>query len=388
MVQGNLSVHMEDSRFTEIKRIKKKEAPHPLHWFIKEDIFTEELFGFFSAEVNSYKTIASQSYALFEKATSLYLERGNSFGIPSEMYDLIKYTWNNKEKHPFLIGRFDINGGLDNLVAKTIEFNADTCSTFPETVLWQDLQMQQLKGKTHFNELEQGLVNKLTEVRSKIPHETATFLATSLGYIEDQLNCNIILDAAKKAGFTPRYADLPNVIFGDDGVFIQFGEEYEPVDVLFKMFPWDWIYNEEPDLLSDLSHLIRNDKVVVLNPPYTSLWQNKRFLAFITDFFPNEVIAKTYNNNPNTESWVEKPILGRIGENITIKNKQNTYQSKGDYKNQNTIYQEYLPLAKDLENYYYQIGIFFSDKPLAINLRCQEQPIITEDAEFMSHYII
>ncbi|WGH75519.1 glutathionylspermidine synthase family protein [Tenacibaculum tangerinum] len=379
---------MEDSRFTEIKRIKKKDAPHSLHWFMKEEVFSEELFGFFSAEVNSYKSIALQAYTLFEKATSLYLEKGNLFGIPTEMFDLITYTWNHKEQHPFLIGRFDINGGLDNLIAKVIEFNADTCSTFPETALWQDLQLQQLKGKTHFNELKQGLVEKLSVLKSKIPHEKPIFLATSLGYIEDQLNCNIILDAALEAGFTPRYADLPDVIFGDDGIFLQFGDEYEPVDVFFKMFPWDWIYNEEPDLLNDLSYLIKNNKVMVVNPPYTSLWQNKQFLTFITDYFPNEVIAKTYNNHPNTESWVEKPILGRIGENITIKNKQNTYQSKGDYENQSTIYQEYLPLAKDVENYYYQIGIFFSDRPLAINLRCQEQPIITEDAEFMSHYIL
>ena len=103
MAQENLSALMEDNRFTEIKRIKKKDAPHPLHWFIKEDVFTEELFGFFSAEVNSYKSIASQSYTLFEKATSLYLERGNSFGIPSEMYDLINHTWNNKRITSFKI---------------------------------------------------------------------------------------------------------------------------------------------------------------------------------------------------------------------------------------------------------------------------------------------
>ena len=381
---------MEDSRFTEIKRIKKKDAPHPLHWFIKEDIFSEELFGFFSAEINSYKSIATQAYSLFEKATSLFLKqgKGKSLDIPQDMYDLIAFTWNAREKHPFLIGRFDINGGLDNLITKVIEFNADTCSTFPETALWQNLQMQQLKGKTQFNDLENGLVEKLKEIKSKIPYNNPVFLASSLGYEEDRLNCNIVLDAAQKAGFTPRYADLPNVIFSEEGIFIEFGNEYEPVDVFFKMFPWDWICYEEPELLKDLKHLILNEKVVALNPPYTMLWQNKRFLAYITQYFPNEVIAKTFEENPTTESWVEKPIFGRIGENITIKHKTNSFQSKGDYGKQPTVYQEYLPLPKDLENYYYQIGVFFSDKPLAINLRCQEQPIITEDAEFMSHYIL
>jgi glutathionylspermidine synthase len=132
----NLSVLLEDSRFEEAKLPKKKKLPHQLHWFVDQDYFSNELLGVQAQEVQQYQEVAEKAYQLFVSATKLVIEENRliSFGIPAQYKTLFEYTWNKREDHPYLYGRFDINGVLNGVQGKVIEFNADTCSTLPETL--------------------------------------------------------------------------------------------------------------------------------------------------------------------------------------------------------------------------------------------------------------
>lgn len=390
MVPENLSVRMEDSRFQEIKKFKKKDVPHHLHWFLAEDYFSEELFGFYNAEIEQFKTIAKETYSIFERATDKII-RDKQLGhldIPSFFHKTIEDTWMDRTNHPLLYGRFDINGGLDSKQAKVIEFNADTCSTLPETVHWQPLQVRELKGmKDQFNNLSKDIGEVLSRIKSSVKYDEPFMLASSFGHKEDVLNCNVILDTAAKQGYKCYYTDLQNVTFSDEGIFYEIGGEFQPVDVWFKMIPWDWMFNEEPELAKTLVEIIDKKLAIVLNPTYTTIWQNKKFLAYITRNFPNNYTAETYLEQSAVFEYVEKPMYGRLGENVKM-NVDGVLKSKGDYDFQQKIYQKYYPLASDKENYYYQTGLFFTYKPSALNLRTQNSKIITDDCEFMSHFII
>lgn len=385
--------HLEDSRFKEIKRLKKKHIPHRLHWYLDEEYFSEELLGIYRSEIEQFRRISDEAFYLFQRATDKILaeDKLGELGIPSSFKAVIEHTWKNKTKHPFLYGRFDINGGLKSDYGRIIEFNADTCSTIPETLLWQPLQIEHLKGNPQtFNTLKYDITSTLSGLKPMIGKENPVFLGTSFGYEEDILNVNCIIDIAYDAGFKPLYTNLENVIFSDEGVYHQIGDEYEEVDVFFKMVPWDWIFNDEPELARTLSDLIINEKVVVLNPPYTAIWQNKKFLAYITKNFANSALAETFiQKDPSITNYVKKPVYGRLGENISIETMGNSEtESKGDFGNQDMVYQKYYPLNKDMEDYFYQIGMFYTTKASAINLRTQESKIITDDCEFMSHFII
>lgn len=393
MAVENRLGRLEDSRFKEIKRLKKKHTPQRLHWFLEEDYFSEELLGIYRSEVEQFRRVSDEAFYLFQRATDKIISENklSELGIPQSFHQCIIHSWKNKNKHSFLYGRFDINGGLKSDRSRIIEFNADTCSTLPETLLWQPLQLQQLKGTPQsFNSLKDDITATLSTLKSYLGKDKPVFLGTSFGYIEDVENVNCIIDIAYQSGYKPFYTNLENVIFSDEGVFHQVGNEYEDVDVLFKMIPWDWIFNDEPELAKTLSDLIINEKVVVLNPPYTAVWQNKKFLAYITKNFPNSVLAETYiTQQPYLGDYVKKPAYGRLGENITVETTSKArLESQGDFGNQDMIYQKYYPLDLDLEAYSYQIGMFYTSKASAINLRAQESSIITDDCEFMSHYII
>ncbi|NRB60517.1 MAG: glutathionylspermidine synthase family protein [Winogradskyella sp.] len=393
MAVESRSDRLEDSRFKEIKRLKKKHIPHRLHWYLGEDYFSEELLGIYRSEIEQFRRISDEAFYLFQRATEKIIKEGKlaELGIPQSFHDCIIHSWTNKVQHPFLYGRFDINGGLKSDYGRIIEFNADTCSTIPETLFWQPLQLEQLKGNHQsFNTLKYDLNATLSSIKSRIGKDQPVFLGTCFGYEEDILNVNCIIDIAYEAGFKPFYSHLEKVIFSDEGVYHQIGDEYEEVDVLFKIIPWDWMFNDEPELANILSELIIKNKVIVLNPPYTAIWQNKKFLAYITKNFPNSVLAETYlDKSFGLYDYVAKPVYGRLGENISIEVANNSEaRSDGDFGNQEKIYQKYYPLNKDLENYYYQVGMFYTNRASAINLRTQESQIITDDCEFMSHFII
>lgn len=384
---------LEDSRFKEIKRLKKKHVPNRLHWFLGEDYFSEELLGIYRSEIEQLRRISDEAFYLFQRATNKIIadDKLSELGIPLSFQKCIIHSWKNKTKHPFLYGRFDINGGLKSDYGKIIEFNADTCSTIPETLLWQPLQLAELKGNPQsFNSLNDDIKSSLSLLKSTLNKPNPTFLGTSFGYIEDVENVNCIIDIAYQAGFKPMYSDLEHVTFSDEGVFYEIGGEFEEIDVLFKMVPWDWMFNDEPELARTLSDLICNDKVVVLNPPYTAIWQNKKFLAYITQNFPNNILAETYlQQEARLGEYVKKPVYGRLGENIAVQtNTKARQESKGDFGNQDMIFQKYYPLNQDMEKYYYQIGMFFTTRASAINLRAQDSMILTDDCEFMSHFII
>ena len=384
---------MEDKRFREAKIPKKKKLPNSLHWFVDEDYFSDELLGVSANEVDQYREVAEDAYQLFLAGTQLVLDEKklSTFGIPSAYHGLFEHTWKCRMDVPYLYGRFDVNGVLNGLPGKVIEFNADTCSTLPETVQWQKIHLQQLGGDfEQFNFLEQSLHLTLGQLKEKLPADyKPVFLASTLGYPEDVQNMSVLLDAASSQGFHPMYSDLPEVTFSEDGIFMASGDEYVPVDVFFKLFPWDWVMNEEPELMQILTDIVLNDKCIVLNPFYTTLWQNKKFLSFLTERFPtNSALAKTYSSQPNGD-YVSKPILGRIGENVKIsKTNGQTFHTRGDFGNQESVYQEYVANPMDQEMYSYQAGVFMvGHKAVALNYRCAEKEIINDDCEFMAHFI-
>lgn len=391
MDQGGRLDRLEDNRFKKIKRLTKKQLPHQLHWYLKQDYFSEELLGIYRFELENFQRIATEAYTLFETATQTVLKENRlaEFDIPGFFEETIYHAWNNRVKHPFFCGRFDINGGLKSNDAKIIEFNADTCSTFPETLLWQDIQYNMLpSGLGQFNYLARDMGEILNKLKNQITHPNPFILGSSFGYKEDVLNVNCVLDVAYEQGYKAFYVNLEDVIFShEDGILYEINGAYQIADVWFKMIPWDWMLTEEPELAKDLTKIITKDLCTVLNPAYTTLWQNKKFMAYITKHFPNTVLVETFLEKPLLQEYITKPIYGRLGENIEI-NRKEILTSKGDYGHQDTVFQRFHKLPQDLENYFYQVGMFYTGNPSALNLRTQESPIITDDCEFMSHFLM
>jgi glutathionylspermidine synthase len=383
---------MEANRFKKANTFKKKDLPPQVSWYADKEYLVEDMLGLYASEVNYLDYLSKEGFKLMCLATDKIIQENNLtyLGIPSFFHECVANSWLNKNENPFLFGRFDFGGGLDGMLTKVIEFNADTCTMLPETIHWQKQQLGQLPVvREQINRLKEEITGKLSVVRKNINFDQANFLASSFGYQEDVINCNSVIESAIAADFNVFYTDLKNVEFSaEDGIFYESGRgEFQPVDVWFKIIPWDWMFTEEPELAKTIAAILEKKLCVILNPVYTTIWQNKKFLAYINENFSNNIFAETVISSPSFTALVEKPIYGRIGENINLF-AEKTIKTGGDYGKQEKIFQQYYPLPKDAKGNYYQLGMFFSESPCAVNCRFQDSPIIGEDSEFISHFIM
>ena len=319
-------------------------------------------------------------------------------GIPQNARRVIEYSLQN-EIGDFLVGRFDFSGGFDGVPIKFLEYNADTCSLMPETATIQESHYLQEKKKLNgapFNNLVGGLSRKLKMILQKNSDKEPYLLVSTLGYDEDRLNIEVIMQAARDAGFAEvKYAPLEEVIFSEEeGIFIDGGNgEYHRYDFWYKFIPWEFIAFEEPKLMDILSDIVINNAAVVMNPAFAMLLQCKSIMKYMSQLNPSDplLLKTTFSSSDFPDGrYVKKPIFGRMGENISFYDggASPAYETQGDYGNHSSVYQEIADFNIDSEDHRYQPSIFFTNFPCAMAIRRQDDLIIDDDAEFVGHTMV
>ncbi len=336
----------------------------------------------------NYKKTSKEAYLLFEKGLKRVIEENHwdKLNIPKKMIPLIEYSF--KKRHPFLMGRFDLAGGLDGSQPKLLEFNADTPTLIVETALLQN-EIQDTHQKRTADDLMEKIGLRLKEIISFYDEKEQRILFSSLGFEEDKLTAQFLEKAAQKQDLKTRYADLPNIIFSEeDGVYYEQSKElFYRFDFLAKWLPWDFIIFDEPDLLDILSELIMNDKLIVLNPAYTMVWGSKAFLALLYEWYPEtSFLLPTYTKKKQLKGkvFVTKPDFGRLGENIKIRDAEGDVIEKtdGDYGDGPKVHQAFHNLDQ-IDDIFIQPSVFYGDEPWSVCARAQEDLIIDDDCWFV-----
>jgi glutathionylspermidine synthase len=210
---------------------------------------------------------------------------------------------------------------------------------------------------------------------------------------EDDHNVSVIMEAAKEAGFEVEFQYVDEVTFSAKaGIFAHYKEDdtYRQFFFWFKLVPWEYIAYEEPELMELLRQIILNREAVVLNPPYTMLFQSKTIMKYLWDLYPQEkTLLETRFEPLKGKGQVKKVILGREGANVSIIDKDGTVltATEGDYGDYPSIYQEFATLAQDSDEYYYQAGVFFSYEACGLGFRRNKHIIIDNAAQFVGHIL-
>lgn len=205
-----------------------------------------------------------------------------------------------------------------------IEFNADTATCIPETALvqWAALKANGLDEESQFNTLYETLVSSFEEIKEANPEKEPAILFTSMeGYPEDYSNVQVLMEAAKEAGFEVAHEYITGVEFSPaEGIFIQNADStFTRYDFWFKLIPWEFMAWDEPELLKILTELVISGKTVVMNPAYTMLFQSKGILKILWDLYPNHpLLLETAFEPLKNKAQVQKVMLGREGANVKI----------------------------------------------------------------------
>jgi glutathionylspermidine synthase len=352
-----------------------------------------------NTERDAFYSAGNRLYARFVEAAEHVLDNDllSTMGIPPNLYELIRYTWED-DRHLHLYGRFDLAGGTDGLPLKVLEFNADTPTSVPETAIiqWAQLRANGIPEDRQFNFLYEALVDNFKRLKELNPgREAAILFSTLKGAPEDDHNIQLLQTAALEAGFETAFRYVDEVIFSEiNGIFITDEEDNTTqFPFWFKLIPWEYIALDEPELLRLLTKIVTRGLAVVLNPAYTMLFQSKAILAYLWELQPHDpLLLKCSFKEPfgrENYPFVEKVVLGREGANVAIFDEDGLPETatNGDYGDQIKVYQSLAQLSRDDDGQYYQAGVFFAYEACGLGFRRSPNRIIDNGAQFVGHWV-
>lgn len=360
---------------------------------------SDELVQISQDEAEAYYEAANAIYDMYVEAAEYVIKNELFFelGIPFNLVDSIKKSWDN-DVHWHIYGRFDLAGGIDGKPIKLIEFNADTPTGLFETALlqWALLKNNAMDEDKQFNNVYEAISNNFKRLITLFD-DTENFderydgwkiLFSSMdGNDEEEATTRLLQQIATDAGFNTSFEYLGNVQFDENGIADAHDNSYE---YWFKLYPWEDIAHDEPELATTITNIINNQKAIILNPAYTLLFQSKGMMKILCDLFPDSpYLLKTSFEPLKGIKQVEKTVFGREGANTKIIDSNGSVLEEvdGPYGNYKKVYQEYVEFPKDAKGEKYQAGVFFAYEACGMSFR-KGSEIMDNMSKFVGHVIV
>src|SRR4051812_35008987 len=264
-------------------------------------------------------------------------------------------TWEGEP--PSVYGRFDLR--YDGLgPPKLLEFNADTPTGLVESAVTQwNWHLFTGQGADQWNALHEKLVAAWRRNLLRWERRTGVRPGVHLAWTseersgEDRMTVAYLMDTVVQAGYEAIELVVEDIALDDgDGRF------YDPqgrhLDVVFKLYPWEWLVDDEfgPAVLADAA---RPGGTTWIEPAYKMLWSTKALLPVLWQMFGGdpvlgELLLPAYFADEAPSSWrsyVRKPLWGREGANVAIVRDGSVLaEQPGRYGTEGYVLQEFDPL--------------------------------------------
>lgn len=358
----------------------------------------DELVLISDAEAEAYYEAANTLYDMYVQAAEYVIDNDLFFdlGIPFNLIEPIKKSWEN-DVHWHIYGRFDFAGGIDGKPIKLIEFNADTPTGLYESAVlqWALLKHNGLDEARQFNTIYEAIAQNFRRLITLFDdpddfekyYDGWKILFSSVeGNDEEEVTTKLLRQIATDAGFATGFEFLQHVRFDEEGIYDAQGNAYE---YWFKLYPWEDIATDEPELAVLLGSIMQNQKAIILNPAYTLLFQSKGMLKILCDLFPDSpyLLRTDFEPLPGIKQ-VEKRMFGREGANTKIMDANGNVlkETGGPYGNYRPVYQEYTAFPEDRSGHRYQAGVFFAYEACGLGFR-RGGEILDNMSKFVGHML-
>lgn len=349
---------------------------------IDGDLYWDEAgwYEFTLAEIEELEAATNTLHELCLQAVQVVIDqnRFEEFQIPRAYHQWIRESWNNDE--PTIYGRFDLAWDGQS-PPKMLEYNADTPTGLFEASVVQWKWLEAVHPRLdQFNSLHERLIAGWRDIRQHFGATRMSFAATD-GHEEDFGNVSYLRDTASQGGITTEYLDMTAIGYDSNRNTFVNGEDV-PIDWLFKLYPWEWMLEEEfaPRLLTGRTRWIE--------PPWKMLLSNKALLVVLWELFPECEYLLPAGWEPLSDDYVRKPVLAREGSNIQIvRNGSVTLQTGGPYTDQPCVYQDYHPLPQSNGSHAVIGSWIVGDTACGLGIREDRNPITHNLSRFIPHVI-
>ena len=325
-------------------------------------------------EVDRLETAAAEMHRLCLAAADMAVREGRlaEFAIPEPFRALVAQSW--REREPSLYGRFDFSWDGEG-EPKLLEYNADTPTALLEASVVQWHWLEDLKPQAdQFNSIHEKLVARWKAIGTGALH-----LACVKDNEEDFGTTEYLRDCALQAGWDARPLFIEDLGW-DGGRFLDLEEE--PVETLFKLYPWEWLAREAFGV-----HLLARP-ARILEPAWKMLLSNKALLVLLWEMnygHPN-LLPAYFTPQRFGADYVRKPLLSREGANVTIRSRGVVREQPGGYGGEGFVYQGIAPLPAFDGRYPVMGAWIVGDEPAGLGIREDDSPITRNTSRFLPHY--
>lgn len=307
--------------------------------------------------------------------------------IPRAYWATIYDSWMRGDRN--LYGRFDF--AFDGKgPAKLLEYNADTPTALFETGVFQWVWLEEQiargvlpQGADQFNSVHERLVEAFQNLRGGAPYHL--HLTCMRDTTEDRGTVVYLEECAQQAGLSTQFLYVDEIGLTRDGAFVDLANA--PIDVLFKLYPWEWMLREE------FGKAVPRSSTQFIEPIWKALLSNKGLLPFLWKLAPNHpnLLPAFFADEDASAlggNFVEKPLLSREGANIRIvKNGIANVANTGPYGAEGFIRQGLAELP-NLGGGYAILGAWVvASQPAGMLVREDLSPITGNSARFVPHFI-
>ncbi len=281
--------------------------------------------------------------------------------IAPAAWEAIERSWTVGEKN--LYGRFDLcyDG---NGPPRLLEYNADTpTALFEASVVQWDWLEAVHPSRDQFNSIHERLIE--TWKRFGLGRGRVYFAGVK-DHAEDGGTLDYLRDTAIQAGLATERIAVEDIGWDGHG-FIDLDDN--PIDVLFKLYPWEWLVDEPFG-----EHLL-SGAAKVIEPAWKMVLSHPNLLPAALE--PGAIAGRV----------ARKPIYSREGANIQVIDAgQVVAETSGAYGVEGFVYQAHAAMPAFDGNYPVIGSWVVASEPAGIGIREDASAITRDTSRFVPHY--
>lgn len=294
--------------------------------------------------------------------------------FPKKIRKEIKNMKNYDSKKHVRLMRFDFHPTVDGTWAVT-EVNSDVPGGFAEATLMNKKALETLNDENYFIISFGDIL--IDAIRSKVRENGKIMLVHCTSYSDDRQVMQFLGDRLNQIGYEAIYAAADQVGFeknkaisllnnrkSDVGAISLLNNPKNKVDAIIRFSPLEWV----TEMVTTDWHGYFSTETLSCNHPIAIFAQTKRF-PFVWDLLESKgidlstwkkLLPETLNVKDKrvNDEYIFKPVYGRVGEKISIKE-----ACKGD---------EYKKILKDVKKH---------PKRYLAQKNFHSKPIVAEDGE-------
>jgi len=348
----------------------------------------DKVFAFSEEEVLNIEDATAELNNMILNAVDHVVKNNlyHLFKIDERFHSLITKSWQRKDKG--LCARLDLGFNPNTGEIKLFECNT-TPTLLIESAIAQSMRMKNSEFDfSQFNSIEEELLKQFSLLKKE--HGVDTLYLSCMDNPDDYAHTMYMLSCAEKCGINVIFLHIEDIGYDSETKkFVDLNNEI--IENLYILYPYEWFFEDEFG-----KHLNNDILNVIIEPYWTIIAGSKAILPILWELYPNHkyLLPSFFNDTNNVlgMKFVEKPIYGREGMNVTIVDENFVEKNEGNYEKYGYIYQQKFDIPRfggDVDGVYPVIGSWIvGNTACGMGVRAGSRLITDNNTPFYPHYFI